>query len=56
MTNKILKCHDDVMKRVEASNARVNEVESLTKGVPALVETVQAKLSESSEKLKKYRL
>ena len=40
------------MKCVEASNVRVNEIEKLTKGVPALVNTIQSKLSEGSEVIK----
>ena len=52
MAVEIKQCNDDVTKRVEASNVRINKVESLTKCVPELVQTVQTKLSESSEELK----
>ena len=52
MVAEIKQCYDDVTKRVEASNLRIKEVESLMKCVPELVQTVQTKLSESSEKLK----
>ena len=40
------------MKCVKASEVWVNEIEKLTKGVPALVDTVQSKLSEGSEEMK----
>ena len=52
MAAKINECHDDVMNRVEVFDTRINEVENLTKCVPELVQTVQDKLSESSDELK----
>ena len=52
MATKILKSHDDVMKCVEASNVRVDKIEGLTKGVPALVETLHSKLLKGSEEIK----
>ena len=52
MTNKIKNCHDNVIKCIKESEVRVNEIEKLTKGVPALVDTVQSKLSEGSEEIK----
>ena len=33
-------------------NVQVNEIKKLTKGVPALVDTVQSKLSEGSDRIK----
>ena len=51
MAAKIMECHDDVMNRVEALDTRINEVDNLTKCIPVLIQTVQAKFSESSGEL-----